>query len=158
MPGNYQRDDETEAERLDRNYGELLQELRVAQTGVQVLFAFLLTIAFQQRFPKLGDYEIGLYVTTLLLAAVAAVLLIGPVAVHRLLFRQRLKDEIVDISSKLAGLGLTVLGMAIVSAVLFVLTVVLHRRAGLYIGGALLIFVVVLWLVVPLVTRQRHSD
>ncbi len=74
---------ESEAERLDRNYGELLQELRVTQTGVQILFAFLLTLAFTQRFAQITSFQRGTYVVTLLFAAGAAALLIGPVSFHR---------------------------------------------------------------------------
>src|SRR6266581_2987996 len=98
--------EESEAQRLDRNYAELLQELRVAQTGVQILFAFLLTIAFQQRFASIDAFQRGVYVTTLVAAAIAAVLLIGPVAAHRLLFGLRLKDELVTFTGRLATGGL----------------------------------------------------
>src|SRR3712207_1749392 len=79
--------DESEAERLDRNYGELLQELRVTQTGVQILFAFLLTLAFTQRFPQITSFQRGTYVVTLLFSAAAAALFIAPVALHRMVFR-----------------------------------------------------------------------
>src|SRR5712691_13298888 len=82
---------ETPLERWDRNYGELLQELRVAQTGVQILFAFLLTLPFSPRFGQVSRFERATYVSTLLLAAGAAALLIAPVAFHRLVFRDRQK-------------------------------------------------------------------
>lgn len=74
---------ETALERDDRNFVELLQELRVTQTGVQILFAFLLTLAFTQRFTELDSLQRGTYVTTLLLSVAAAVLLTAPAAVHR---------------------------------------------------------------------------
>jgi hypothetical protein len=147
--------DESEAQRLDRNFNELLQELRVAQTGVQILFAFLLGIAFQQRFETISTYERMLYVVTLLLAAIAAVLLIAPVAVHRVLFRKRVKDEIVDIASRYAATGLAVLALAIVSAVLLVLTIVLNVVAAVAIAAGMFTLLLTLWLVVPLATRAR---
>jgi O-antigen/teichoic acid export membrane protein len=151
----YSRPDETSGERLDRNFGELLQELRVAQTGVQILFAFLLGIAFQARFTSLDSYGRSLYAVTLLLAATAAVLLIAPVAVHRVLFRQHLKDEIVSISARWASTGLSVLGLAILSAVLFVLTVVLSVGAGVAAAVGLLLLLLTTWILVPLHRRAR---
>jgi O-antigen/teichoic acid export membrane protein len=152
---DYSRDDESTSERLDRNFGELLQELRVAQTGVQILFAFLLGIAFQQRFTTLNDYSRALYAVTLLLAATAAVLLIAPVAVHRLLFRQHLKNQIVAISAMWASAGLSVLALAILSAVLFVLTVVLNVGAGIAAAGGLFVLLVTTWVIVPAARRRQ---
>jgi O-antigen/teichoic acid export membrane protein len=151
----YSRPDETSGERLDRNFGELLQELRVAQTGVQILFAFLLGIAFQARFTSLDSYGRSLYAVTLLLAATSAVLLIAPVAVHRVLFRQHLKDHIVAVSARWASAGLVILGLAILSAVLFVLTVVLSVGAGVAAAVGLLALLLTTWLVVPLRRRAR---
>ena len=153
----YRRSDEDSGERLDRNFSELLQELRVAQTGVQILFAFLLGIAFQQRFTSLDSYGRVLYTVTLLLAAIAAVLLIAPTAVHRVLFRQHMKDETVTIGSWWANTGLTALGMAILSAVLFVLTVVLSVAAGLVATVGLLALLLTTWLWVPLRHRERRT-
>jgi len=92
--GGYRRE-EDEAERLDRNTNELLQELRVAETGVQVLFAFLLTLVFQARFDTTTLVERRVYFGTLLLSAAAVCLLIAPVSIHRLLFRQHRKPQIV---------------------------------------------------------------
>jgi O-antigen/teichoic acid export membrane protein len=151
----YSRPDETSGERLDRNFSELLQELRVAQTGVQILFAFLLSIAFQARFKELHPYERGMYTVTLVLAAAAAVLLIAPVAVHRLLFRRHLKDEIVAITARWASTGITVLGMAILSAVLFVLSVVLNVPAATAVAVGLLLVLLTTWLWVPHRRRVR---
>jgi hypothetical protein len=151
----YSRPDETSGERLDRNFSELLQELRVAQTGVQILFAFLLSIAFQARFRELHSYERGMYTVTLILAAGAAILLIAPVAVHRLLFRQHLKDEIVAITARWASTGIGVLGLAILSAVLFVLTVVLDLGAATAVAAGLLVLLLITWLWVPRRRRAR---
>jgi hypothetical protein len=146
---DYSRGDESEAERLDRNYGELLQELRVAQTGVQILFAFLLSIAFQQRFAGLSDYDHTLYVITLLLAATAAGLLIAPAAVHRVLFRRHRKDELVGYGAVLTSLGLIALGLAMTCAVMFTLTVVESALFGAVAGALLALLLVITWLALP---------
>ena len=132
---DYDRDDESESQRLDRNYGELLQELRVAQTGVQILFAFLLGIAFQQQFQKIESYQRGIYLVTLVAAACAAAMLIAPVAIHRMLFRRHQKNELVIMTSRLAATGLVFLGIAILSAVLLVVDIVVNLTVGIIITG-----------------------
>jgi Family of unknown function (DUF6328) len=151
----YQRDEDAAA-RLDRNYGELLQELRVAQTGVQVLFAFLLGIAFQQRFATLEWYQRGFYLVTLVSAAIAAVLLIAPAAIHRMLFRRRLKDELVELTSRLAATGLAFLVLAVSSALFFVLDVVINLIAAVAVVAPLVAMLIVIWYVVPFVVRRRR--
>jgi amino acid transporter len=154
----YSRSGESEAERLDRNYSELLQELRVAQTGVQILFAFLLGIAFQNRFTRLESYQRGIYLVTLVAAACAAILLIAPVAVHRMLFRRHQKDDLVRLTAVLASLGLIALGVAILCAVLFVLAVVVNLTLGITVTGILAVLVVGLWYVLPYDLRRRHPS
>jgi Family of unknown function (DUF6328) len=146
---SYSRAGETEAERLDRNYSELLQELRVAQTGVQILFAFLLGIAFQQRFVEVGTLGRAVFVSTLMLAACAAVLLIAPVAAHRVLFAQHRKDEVVAFSSRAAGWGLGFLATAIVGSVVFVLGFLLNAPIAAAVGVLLAMLVLTLWYLVP---------
>src|SRR3977135_1157192 len=91
--------EETPLERWDRNFGELLQELRVAQTGVQILFAFLLTLPFTQRFTKITSFQKDVYFVTLLLAPAASACIIAPVAHHRILFRRRQKEYLVAVSN-----------------------------------------------------------
>ncbi|HEV7204102.1 MAG TPA: DUF6328 family protein [Jatrophihabitans sp.] len=150
--------DETEAERLDRNYAELLQELRVAQTGVQILFAFLLGIAFQQRFTTIDQAQRVLYLITLTSAATAAVLLIAPVAAHRVLFRRNRKDEVVAITSRLASAGLACLAVAILSAVVLVVDFVTGVTVALTITITLGVIVAITWLVVPLLLRRRPEE
>jgi hypothetical protein len=149
--------EEPEWQRLDRNFTELLQELRVAQTGVQILFAFLLGIAFQQRFRNLLEYQRDVYLATLVSAACAAVLLIAPVAVHRLLFRRHLKDAVVAIASRLAAAGLFFLALAVVMAVLFVVDVVAGPVAGVVVAVAIAVLVAVLWVALPLRVRAKHT-
>ena len=105
--------DETDLERLDRNLVELLQEVRVVQTGIQVLFAFLLTVPFSSRFDDITDFQRGVYFAALVSAAAAAVLLIAPTALHRILFRLGQKEYMVEMSNRLAlgGLASTALAM-----------------------------------------------
>lgn len=141
--------DETVAHRLDRNYGELLQELRVAQTGVQILFAFLLTIPFQSSFASLSAFQNGVYLTILLSAAVAVVLLIAPVATHRLLFRRGLKDELVHVTARLAAGGLAFLAIAILGAVLLIVDLVVGLAPAIVVTAALTALIVLFWLVFP---------
>ena len=155
---NYSRDSESEAERLDRNYGELLQELRVAQTGVQILFAFLLGIAFQNRFTTIESYQRGIYLVTLVSAACAAIMLIAPVAVHRMLFRRHQKHELVVITSRLAATGLVFLGTAILSAVLFVLDVVVNLSLAIVFTAVLGGLLLGLWYVLPSEVRRRRPS
>jgi hypothetical protein len=156
-PG-YTRDGETVAQRLDRNYTELLQELRVAQAGVQILFAFLLTLAFTQRFGETDGFQRGVYVVTLLFAAGAAALLIAPVAFHRLVFRRRQKDDLVDAANRLALGGLAMLFVAMVGAVLLILDVVLGDFRAFLLTGLVAAWFVGLWLVLPLTQRGSADD
>src|SRR5215218_9353084 len=121
-PGGVMEDGrrETEKERLDRNLNELLGGLRVIMPGVQVLFAFLLVVPFNQRFGQLTDFERGVYLFTLLTTGVAMAFLIAPGAIHRLELRADDKEWIVFTGNRLAIIGFGILGVAITSAVLLV--------------------------------------
>jgi hypothetical protein len=147
---------ETEAERLDRNYSELLQELRVAQAGVQILFAFLLTLAFTQRFAETTSLQRAVYVGTLLLSAASVALLIAPVAFHRMVFRRRQKDDLVAATNRLALAGLVTLFMAMVGAVLLILDVVLGNGPAVALTAVVAAWFVLLWFVLPLPARHRR--
>ncbi len=149
------RPDETEAERLDRNYGELLQELRVTQTGTQILFAFLLTIAFTRSFADQDDVTHTVYAVTLVLCAVASALLISPVAVHRVVFRHGLKGELVSLSTRLALAGVYVLLLAVTGALFIALDTVTPRPVAVVVAAVVAGLTVGLWLVLPLVVRGR---
>jgi hypothetical protein len=151
-----ERPDETEAERADRNFSDLLQELRVTQTGVQILFAFLLTMPLQSRFTKLDHWERSMFVAALLLSAGATVCLIAPVAYHRALFARRMKHEVVLVASRFAVIGLGFLALAITCAVDLVLDLVLGRAPALIIAGCLAAILVLTWGVLPLVKRAEH--
>ena len=145
--------EESERERLDRNLEQLLQELRVALPGVQVLFAFLLTVPFTQAFPTLSDFERDCYFFVLLTTALATALLIAPTAIHRMLFRQGMKREIVMRSNVLALLGLAVLAVAMTGAVALVAHIIFGQGTAVVTAiGAGLLFVA-LWYVLPLGDR-----
>jgi hypothetical protein len=149
---------ETEVQRLDRNFGELLQELRVAQTGVQILFAFLLTLAFTPRFGEITAFQRDLYITTLLLTTASTGLLIAPVAYHRLTFRQRMRAQLVRAANRFAIGGLTFLMLALGGSVLFISDVVLSRGPAilftLMTAGWFLLF----WYLLPIVQLIRRQN
>jgi hypothetical protein len=149
------RRDESSAHRLDRNYAELLQELRVAQTGVQILFAFLLAIAFQQRFGSVSEALRVVYIVSLVASAVATILLIAPVATHRWLFGQHRKDEIVELTSRLATIGLVFLALGMLGSVLFVVSFVVNWVVGASITLALALAVLAAWVALPARARDR---
>jgi high-affinity Fe2+/Pb2+ permease len=148
------RDGETRAERADRNFSDLLEELRVAQTGVQILVAFLLTIPFQQRFPQLSPALRHVYEVTLTSAVLAGVLLIAPVPFHRALFREHLKEPLVQASHRLALAGLALLAVALTGAVTLALSFASGRPLGLVVGAAVALTVILTWVVWPLRMRS----
>jgi Family of unknown function (DUF6328) len=145
-------------QQLDRAYAEIIQEVRVAQTGVQVLLAFVLTLAFTPRFALLSTTEQSLYVITLVLGAAATALLMGPAAFHRVVYRQRLRRHLVLAANRFAACGLAVLVAAKCCAILLILEVVTgtFTIAGLITGGVLAWFALN-WLVFPLWCRYRHG-
>jgi len=148
---------ETEKERLDRNMTELVGELRVALPGVQVLFAFLLTVPFNQRFSQVTSFDETIYLITLLSTAVATALLLAPSALHRIEFRQDDKAHIVVAANRYAIAGFAALMVSVTGAVLLV-THFLYSDTTSYIStaavGALL---ALCWYVMPLVRRARHG-
>jgi hypothetical protein len=148
---------ETDKEQADRRYNELLQELRVAQTGVQFLFAFLLALAFAPRFPEVTEFQKVLYVITLIATAAASALLIGPVPFHRILFRRGLKPRLVTGADLMARGGLALLLGAINGAVLLILDVVLGRTWAVVLTSATVAWFLLIWYVVPLTARERSE-
>jgi Family of unknown function (DUF6328) len=145
---------ESDLERWDRNFSELLQELRVAQTGVQILFAFLLTVAFADRFTGVSMAERWVFVATLLAAATATALLIAPVSYHRLVFRQGRKPELVHAATRLAKLGLLFLGLAIVGTVHLALHRVVGAPFSLVGTAAVALLYLALWYGLPMANRR----
>jgi hypothetical protein len=146
---------QTAEEVLDRNLAELLQEMRVVITGVQVLLAFLLTMAFTARFEELGTFGTTVYTVTLLSTASATLLLVAPVSFHRTLFRQQRKAELVAFADGALMLGLTLLFLGIASAVLLVLDVVLGRGPAIAACAFLVVLGAVSWYLLPLRHRNR---
>jgi hypothetical protein len=142
--------DETPLERLDRNWDELLQELRVVQTGVQILAGFLLTLPFQQRFTEIEDVNRVVFLVAFGLAVVATAFLVAPVSAHRLMFRKHEKATLVDLANLCARVGLMTLALA-VSAVAFVIfDVVTDTGTAVVAALAALVLFTVNWLVLPL--------
>lgn len=149
---------ETREEQLDRNWAELLQELRVLQMGVQILAAFLLTLPFQQRFADLDDFQVTLYLGNVVIAALTTALILLPVSVHRRLFRKRLKETLVSSGDSIAKI--TLAGIALLSAgtAALVFDVAVGRSAGLTAGGALMAVMVVLLVYIPIHLNRRATE
>jgi O-antigen/teichoic acid export membrane protein len=154
--GHQQDDrDETPTERLDRNWNELLQELRVVQTGVQLLTGFLLTLPFQQKFPSLGENERRVYMAAVSACILATGFLQAPVSVHRALFRRHRKKDTVQMAHRLAIVGIIFLACAVVSVTTLIFDVLLGWTEGLVAGGLAAALLLTLWLVIPWSVRMR---
>jgi hypothetical protein len=149
--------DETPEERADRNLNELLQELRVALPGVQVLFAFLLTVPFSQGFDRLTDFQRELYFGLLLATALTTALLIAPTAFHRLLFRQRDKEWLVRAANRLTLAGLAVLAISLTAAVLLISDLLFKSTMTIVSTTATGLVLVALWGLLPLYRRHGLS-
>lgn len=147
---------ETPLQRVDRAYGEILQEIRVAQTGVQILFAFLLTLAFTARFGSVTPFQRAVYVVTLMLCAAATALLIAPAAFHRVVYRRRLKQHLVRVANRLALAGLGFLVLAMASAMLLILDVVMGFGWAVFLVAVVLMWFITWWFIVPFRSRLRH--
>jgi hypothetical protein len=141
--------DEAKSDRLDRELIELLNELRVALPGVQVLFAFLLTLPFTRGWPQLGHTERVMYFVALMLAAVASGFLIAPSAHHRLRFRHRDKEQLILWGNRMALCGLVSLALAIAASIAVVADFLYGGTIGLPLAGVALLFLAVLWFGVP---------
>jgi hypothetical protein len=155
--GGYPRR-ESEARQLDRNWAELVQELRVIGTGVQILFAFLLSIAFQARFASTTGFQRDVFLATLMLSGAAAIIFIAPVAVHRFLFRFRVKDEVVDVTNALAVCGLVSLSLALTGAILLVSDWVAGTPGAAVCTGLAAVALAGAWFGFPLWLRQRAKS
>jgi thiosulfate reductase cytochrome b subunit len=147
-------DDETEAEKLTRNLTELLQELRVTQTGVQILTGFLLTLPFSQRFSHLDAVQRHVYLAILVGSVVATGLIIAPVAFHRVLFRRGERPWIVASANRAARAGLLSLALTTSGVVWLVFDLVAGRVPADVAGALSLLFFVLLWAVYPLAHRD----
>jgi predicted neutral ceramidase superfamily lipid hydrolase len=146
---------ESEEERADRNLSDLLQELRVALPGVQVLFAFLLTVPFTQRFSDLSDFQEKLYFAVLICVALATVMLVAPTAGHRILFRRQQKEYIVTISNRFALVGLLLLAFAMCGAIALISDFLFGAATALVSTGVMAAAFLGFWYLGPLIRRQN---
>jgi hypothetical protein len=145
-------------ERTARELIELLQELRIVIPGVQVLFAFLLTVPFSQGFTKLDSLQRGVFFATLLCTAVATVLLIAPSSHHRVLFRQGVREQRLKLGNALAILGLAFLVPAMVGVVFVITDLMFGLTTALIVTVLMALFFVLLWFVLPLRYRGENGD
>ncbi|MGH3676839.1 MAG: DUF6328 family protein [Mycobacterium sp.] len=159
-PGSHKRWDpdraETETERLDRNWASLLQELRVAQTGVQLLTGFLLILPFQERFTELDGVMRGVYLVTVSCSLGATALLVAPVGMHRVLFRRHRLSVLVSASHGYAIAGLMLLGIALAGVAIMVFFLVVGTTGAWIAGGCLLVALTLFWFLLPM--RERTPE
>jgi hypothetical protein len=156
MPSPERR--ETPAERLDRNWNELLQEMRVMQTGVQLIAGFLLTLPFQQAFDDLDAWQRWQYLGLVLLAGATTAVMLAPIALHRRLFGGHLKERLVATAHRLVILALGAIGLLIAGIIALIFDVVVSRTAGLVTGAAALAIVVLLLAVLPARVANQRTD
>ncbi|HZG02099.1 MAG TPA: DUF6328 family protein [Streptomyces sp.] len=148
---------ETEKERADRRWTELLQEVRVAQMGIQILLGFLLSVAFTERFEDLGAADRTIYVVTVALGSAATGTLIAPVALHRFVTGHQMKPQTVEWASRLTITGLVLLLCTVTCALLLILRVVLHNGMAWWIVGALFLWFVACWFLLPAWARHTRG-
>ncbi|MCK2022297.1 sodium:proton antiporter [Microbacterium sp. kSW2-24] len=146
--------DETPNERADRNWDELLQELRVMQTGTQILTGFLLAVAFQPRFTDMDELQRDLYVVLVALAAIATILALAPVGMHRAFFGRRRKPELVHIAARIVKIDLLVIGALTIGVTTLIVDFTVNRTAGLIALVAAVVAVGALWVVLPRIIRN----
>ncbi|WP_374009047.1 DUF6328 family protein [Leifsonia sp. LS-T14] len=147
---------ESSTQRADRNWNELLQEFRVLQTGTQILAAFLLTLPFQQRFAELAPFDVGVYLVLVFLAVTVTLLALSPVSLHRLLFRQGAKVELVGLASKILIVCLAAASLLFTGIVLFIVDFLLGPPAGITAAGCVFVVLIVIWVVLPLAVRRQR--
>jgi hypothetical protein len=150
--------DESVNERMDRNWNEILQELRVTQTGTQIFTGFLLTIAFQSRFSELTTFQVRVYLTLVIAAVLTTALGLAPVNLHRGLFRRGAKMIIVETAHIIMRITLFGVAVMLIGTVLLIFDLVLDRRAALIAAGATLLIVIVLAVLPPLLRSNRSTE
>ena len=148
---------ETEAQRIDRNWIELLQELRIVQTGGQGLTGFLLVVPFQDRFADISGGARALYLVILALTLASTVILLAPVMIHRAVFRSHRKDRVLRLSAALARAGLTILSVAMVGLVGLIFTLVAGAGWGGVAAALMAALVAVMLFALPLSVRRRTA-
>ncbi|WP_369166617.1 DUF6328 family protein [Streptomyces sp. R28] len=150
--------DETEDERADRMWGELIQEVRVAQMGVQILFGFLLTVVFTPKYDTLDDTDQSIYIVTVVLGAAATGALIGPVSLHRLVSGRRIKPKAVEWASRLTFVGLVLLLATTACSLLLILRVATHDGFVPWLVSGVVLWYLTCWFALPLWTRHRYTE
>ena len=149
--------DETTAERYDRNWLDLIQELRVAQTGIQVLAGFLLTVPFSYRFKDIAPQDRVLFLVAFGLAMLTIGLMIAPVVMHRLMFGQRQKDVLVRVGHRTAKFGLASLGLTLVAVTVLIFDVTAGALAGVVAGVVVLVFYALVWVALPMSLLRQEG-
>lgn len=149
---------ETEDERADRMWGELMQEVRVAQMGVQILFGFLLTVVFTPKYDDLGDTEKMIYLVTVVVGAAATGALIGPVSLHRMVSGRRIKPRAVEWASRLTFIGLVLLLITMASSLLLILRVATHDGYVPWIVTGIVLWYLVCWFGLGWWIRRRYTS
>ena len=150
--------EESDQRRLARNVNELLQELRVAQAGVQILFGFLLSIAFTEKYATIGTYIRVTHLVTVLCAAIAVAFLTAPAAWHRVLFRQGRREDVVSVGNTFALIGLAFLAIAMTGTVLLLAEVILGGWPSIVVGVLAFAVFSGLWFALPFASSQRAQD
>ncbi|MPY11588.1 DUF6328 family protein [Arthrobacter bussei] len=145
---------ESSNQRLDRNWQEMLQELRVMQTGIQILTGFLLTLPFQSRFAELDDVQVTVYLCLVCASALITALVLTSVNLHRVLFGLRVKATLVRHTAALIRTTIALVGLVLAGTAWLVFDLVVNRAAGLIVAASVLAVVLVLWVVYPLGARR----
>jgi hypothetical protein len=148
---------ETETERLDRNWADILQELRVLQAGTQILTAFLLAIAFAPRFTELDDFQLVLYLTLVSVSIVTTVLSLLPVSAHRIMFQHLVKEATVQIGDRMLRAVLVGVSLSMIGTAMLIFDFVISREAGILAAVAVAVIVVTLGVLLPLLVRNSQS-
>jgi len=150
--------DETVAERYDRNWLDLIQELRVAQTGIQVLAGFLLTVPFSYRFKDIAQQDRVLFLVAFGLAMLTIGLMIAPVVMHRLMFGRHQKDVLVRVGHRTAKFGLASLGLTLVAVTVLIFDVTAGALAGVIAGVVVLVFYALVWVALPMSLLRQEGE
>jgi amino acid transporter len=148
---------EDEQEQLNRQLNELLQEVRVAMPGVQILFGFLLAVPFNQRFAEVTDFQRDVYLVTLVSAAAAAAFFIAPSAYHRIMFRQGDKRHMIRLASRMAVAGVAFLGIAMTAAVLLVTDFLFATATAVFVTAVVFVLFAWLWFGLGLTRRAQGA-
>jgi len=150
------RGHETQAQLADRHWAEILQELRVTQTGTQILTGFLLTLAFQTRFTDLNQLQIDMYLALVVVAAITTALALAPVALHRVLFRQGVKERMVRIGDVILRITLGGVAAVLVGTILLIFSVVAGLVPAIIAASATLIVILSIWVALPTFAHPRR--